>query len=245
MTPIAFRWSIFSLLVAAVCAAETGTSADSNWGQWRGPQVNGVSPDAKPPVTWGEGKNIRWKVEIPGSGLSTPIIWGERIYLHTAVPDVDKSAAPQPSPAEQPADPKAGGPGEGQGRGRRGGGMQSETPTEKYRFMVVALERRTGKPVWEKTVRMEVPHEGHHEDGSYAPASPLTDGKRIYAHFGSRGIYCLDMDWQRRLGKGPGRHEDAQRLRRGQFARARRRQTHRELGSRRRIVHRRSGRGDG
>jgi len=88
-----------SLGVSAACAFVTGsflaaadTPGDRYWPQWRGPASNGVSTTAQPPTEWSETKNIRWKIEIPGRGAGTPIVWGDRIYLSTAVP-ADPGAA--------------------------------------------------------------------------------------------------------------------------------------------------------
>jgi outer membrane protein assembly factor BamB len=89
----------------------------------------------------------------------------------------------------------------GPGRGR---GMRREAPTEPYKFTVIALDRTTGKQVWERTVREVVPHEGCHGDGSLAPACPVADGEHIIAYFGSRGLYCLtmkgDIVWEKDFG---------------------------------------------
>ena len=75
---------------AAICALSISSSAqgggDKFWPQWRGPLATGVSTSATPPTTWGEGKNVRWKIALPGRGASTPVIWGDRVYLSTAVP---------------------------------------------------------------------------------------------------------------------------------------------------------------
>lgn len=159
--------------------------------------MTGVAPHGDPPVEWSESKNIRWKVEIPGLGHATPIVWKDRIYVQTAV-KTDQEVAEEEA-KEQPAQP------EGR-RGRRGGHwMQSVTPTHVHRFVLLALDRRTGKTIWERTLREELPHEGGHQDSSQASNSPVTDGEHIIAYFGSRGLYCLDMEgqvlWREDFGK--------------------------------------------
>jgi len=173
----------FTLLTATVCHA--------NWPQWRGPLANGIAPDANPPLEWSETKNVKWKIAIPGRGTSTPIIWGDRVFVLTAI------AAGTPAPTS----PAAGAPppgGDGQGQGRRGGGGggfgRSEKPSEKHQFVVLCLDRKTGKSLWQKTAREEVPHEGHHRDHGFASASPVTDGEVLLAYFGSRGLHCYDLD---------------------------------------------------
>jgi outer membrane protein assembly factor BamB len=150
------------------------------WPQWRGPFATGVSRSATPPTEWSETKNIRWKVEIPGRGSSSPVIWGERIFVLSAVPiGIDAAASHAPRGAVQPRD--------------------------RYRFTVLAVDRRTGKTVWERTAREEQPHEATHGDnGTYASASAITDGQRVYAWFESQGMFVYDMDgkllWSKDLG---------------------------------------------
>lgn len=200
------------IVVHALLLPNTSTGQD--WLQWRGPAMNGVAPNADPPTQWSEDKNVKWKVEIPGHGQSTPIIVGDLVILQAAVPvnpPKEKASADpsQENPKREPgsAPGEARGDGERRGRGERGPGggrPEREAPTEPYEFTVIALDRKTGKQVWERVVREMVPHEGSHNDGSLAPASPVTDGTHIYAFFGSRGIYCLTMKgevvWEKDLG---------------------------------------------
>ena len=184
--------------LAMTCLLTCGAGADSEsesakyWPQWRGPHHTGVAPNADPPQEWSETKNIRWKVEIPGSGLATPIIWGDRVYVQSAI-KLDKKAAGSEAPAEQPAG----------GRSRRG--RRASKPSHFYEFVIMALERKTGKIIWQTKASEAVPHEGHHPDASFASASPVTDGEHLLAFFGSQGLYCLDMNgkvqWQSDLGQ--------------------------------------------
>jgi outer membrane protein assembly factor BamB len=154
--------------------------AERYWGQWRGPQMTGVSATANPPVQWSETQNIRWKTEIPGRGSSSPVVWGDRVYLLTAVPvGVSAEASHEPR-----------------------GGM---TPRPAHRFMVLAIDRRDGKIVWERVAREEVPHSATRQDnGTWASASAATDGEHIIANFESRGMYAYDMEgkliWQKDFG---------------------------------------------
>jgi outer membrane protein assembly factor BamB len=213
------RPALLSLAASLAFAAATAASpaSNDNWPQWRGPLQNGVAPAANPPVTWSETNNLKWKVKLPGSGHATPIIWENRIFIQTAIP-TGKKVEPKPAEAgEQPpaARPEAdappprmgpggpGGPGGKRGRGGFGGGPK---PTEVYQFAVLCLDRQTGKVLWQKVAREEVPHEGFRQgEGSFASASGLTDGKYVFAYFGSRGLYCYDLDgkpqWDQDLGK--------------------------------------------
>ena len=171
-------------------AEAPGSGADSNWGQWRGPQANGVAPHGNPPIQWSESKNVRWKVELPGSGLAAPIVWGDRVYIQTVI-KTDKKVEPAEKAESDDASPRS-------RRGRR------SAPTNVHKFVIMALDRQTGKTVWSHTVREAVPHEAGHPDASQASGSPITDGKHLFAHFGSRGLYCFDMQgkliWEKDFG---------------------------------------------
>jgi outer membrane protein assembly factor BamB len=173
------------LLVIAVAAIAQTVQPASQWHQWRGPSNTGVAAgDA--PTAWSDTSNVAWKVEIPGRGHSSPVVWGDRIFVTTAIP-----TGTAPAPAAAP-----------DGRGRRGGGAP---PLVEHRFDVLALDRATGKVVWRKTAAVATPHEGtHHMYGSFASNSPVTDGKRVYASFGSQGLHVYDMDgnelWKKDFG---------------------------------------------
>lgn len=181
-------------LVAAFSAADP-----AHWPQWRGPFFNGMAHGAAP-TEFSETKNIKWKVAIEGRGFSTPAVWGDRIYLTTAIP-TGKVAAAAATPAA--AQPPAGGPG---GQGRQGGGPGGGAGGgEEHKFVVLCLDRKTGKTVWERVAKVATPHEGYHRTyGSFASNSPVTDGKFLYVSFGSRGIFCYDLNgkliWEKDLG---------------------------------------------
>src|SRR5687767_8902156 len=188
------------IAMAGVFVVAQQLPEQAHWAQWRGPYFNGMARGDAPTV-WSDTSNIKWKAAIPGRGHSTPVIWGDRIFLTTAIP-TGKPAAPAPAteaapPASstQPASP--GGP--QQRRGRDTG------PQVEHRFDVLCLDRKTGKLLWQKTAKVAVPHEGYHRAyGSFASNSPVTDGKYVYASFGSRGIYAYDFNgkliWEKDLG---------------------------------------------
>jgi outer membrane protein assembly factor BamB len=170
---------------AAVYAASP--EAERNWPQWRGPLATGVGPRANPPLEWSESKNIKWKVEIQGRGSSTPVVWGDRIFLTTAIP-----AGTAGAKSHEPL-----------------GGV---TPRSTHRFVVLAIDRKTGKTVWERVAREEAPHEATHQDnGTWASSSAVTDGEIVIASFESRGIHAFDLTgkpvWQVDLGKKRMRNE--------------------------------------
>lgn len=156
-------------------------AAVGNWPTWRGADGTCVAAEgSNPPVTWSDDENIKWKVEIPGKGSSSPIIWGDKVYVTTAI-ETDKEGT---APATRG------------GRGGRSGGIPGFTsarPSKVHEFVVYALNRQDGSVAWRQVVKKAVPHEGGHATASQASNSPITDGERIYAHFGSRGLHCLDV----------------------------------------------------
>ncbi|MCR9246900.1 MAG: PQQ-binding-like beta-propeller repeat protein [bacterium] len=176
-----------------------------NWASWRGPKGSGEAPNSNPPTTWSEELNIRWKVALPGKGHSTPISWGDRLYLMTAV-ETDKAGE---APKLPPLQPRQGQGGNRQRPGRpprrRGGNRRGPEPLTKfYDFRVMALDRKDGSVVWSQSVNSVVPHEPGHRTGSQASGSPVTDGKYLFANFGSRGLHCLDLEgnvkWSKEFG---------------------------------------------
>jgi outer membrane protein assembly factor BamB len=175
------------LLTAAVPAAEPTQEQFANWHQWRGPLANGVAPNGDPPVTWDDKTNIKWKTAIPGRGTSTPIVWGDQVFVLTAV-DTGRVAADADLPRVDPKFEK-----------------KTEAPKTYFQFVVMSLDRKTGEVRWKKVATEQVPHEGHHPTHCYAAGSPYTDGKNLYVSFGSRGVYCYGLDgelkWRRDLGK--------------------------------------------
>ena len=177
---------IFVVLCRPLQAVE---NAQDGWHQWRGPLATGVSPTAQPPVRWSESENVRWKVTLPGSGHSTPIVWKEYLYLTAAIPFGDKV-----KPAKDIAP-----------------GAHDNLPViQRHRFVVLAVRRKDGEIAWQTVLREELPHEGGHVTGSLASNSVITDGKRLYVSLGSRGVHALDLTgrivWQRDFGQMMSRH---------------------------------------
>ena len=176
--------AIILLLVSSAGAQNPNSGEGSRyWPQWRGPLGTGVAPEADPPVHWGESRNRLWKKALPGLGHSTPIVWGNRIYVTAAVPVGD---ALGPIYDDAP------------------GSHGNLAVTHRQNFVVLALDRGSGGVVWERSVRTGLPHEGGHYTSSLASASPLTDGQHVLAYFGSQGIFCLNLDgevrWEKQLG---------------------------------------------
>lgn len=166
----------------------SSTLVAGDWTHWRGENGNGVSTTATPPTEWSATKNVRWKLAIPGRSSGSPVVDGDRVFVVTAVPTGDGAQAPEVEPAN-----------ESDGRGRRG--RRPAQPLEPLAFQVWCIDRQTGEPLWKRTAVEATPHQQTHATNSHASASPTTDGQRVYAHFGSRGLYCYDFEgnlqWKR------------------------------------------------
>ena len=189
---------IMKTILALTFAATSITAVAADWPQFRGPSGTGEAPDANPPTTWSESSNLKWKIKLPGGGAGTPIVSGEFIFIQTAISTGKKVepaiAAPQPEAAAPRDDAQRGERPRGSfGGGRPGGFGRGEAPKEVQQFAVLCLERATGKTLWQKVVKEELPHEGHHRDHGFASHTPVTDGTNLYAWFGSRGLHCLDF----------------------------------------------------
>jgi len=176
--------SLAALLSIAASIFEPRAEAEKYWPQWRGPHYTGVAPQGSPPLIWSEEKNVRWKIEIPGKGSASPIVWGDLLFIATAIP----AEASKPASNEPAAGPR----------------RRNIAPTHSQKFVILAIKRKDGSIVWQRTTREALPHEGTHPDGTWASNSPVTDGERVYAHFGSNGLYCYDLQgkllWEKDLG---------------------------------------------
>ncbi len=190
---LAFRAIACTILAVQLSLAncpDVNAQQDSiQWGQWRGPLGTGESPTAKPPTRWSETENVRWKTKLPALGHSTPVVWDNLVFLTAAAPIGEKF---EPIPDSAP------------------GSHDNLNVDSKHKFVVLAIDRETGKILWETKVHEAIPHEGSHISGSLASASPSTDGRYVYASFGTYGIYCLDFDgnvvWKKMLGTMNSKH---------------------------------------
>ena len=184
------RILVVGTFLALTTITFSGPSAklDGSWPQWRGPAGTGVAPGGAPPVVWSEEKNVRWKVVIPGRGHATPIIWGDRIFVATAV-ETEKPAPVQPEPNPEMSERRR---------------MSRIQATKVVQFVVLALDRSDGSVLWQKIAREAAPHEGTHVDATWASSSPVTDGESVFVSFGSNGLYSYDMNgkllWEVDLG---------------------------------------------
>lgn len=164
--------------------AQKKASDANNWPEWRGQYNSGAVVGGNTPSEFSETKNLNWKIEIPGKGQATPVVWGNQIIVMTAVA-TDKKPEKVVESAANP--------------------MASSSTEFIHQFMVISVDKNTGKINWKTIVKEELPAERTHELGSWASNSPVTDGENIFACFGSRGLFCLDMKgnvkWERNFGK--------------------------------------------
>ena len=185
------KFNIIFLLAVCIsfsAAGETGKS-DFNryWPAWRGPLGTGEAPFGNPPVKWSEQENIAWKIPLQGRGHSTPVIWKNKLFITTAVP-LDKPVENKENGNAFP-------------RWMRGRARKAEKVQQ---FVVMCINRMDGSLIWKKAVLEKFPHAGTHKDGSWAPASCVTDGTHVIVFFGSYGLYCFDMQgtlqWEKDIG---------------------------------------------
>jgi outer membrane protein assembly factor BamB len=184
---IAFVSAMLSSLVFVSSAAASG---NASWPQWRGPSGQGTSDEKNLPTEWSTTKNIKWKTPIAGRGHSSPIVWGNKIFLTTAIegPLVPGAKAVKHMyPEGEFLHP------------------DSVGADHKHQFKVICLNRETGKILWEQTAFEGTPYDDRHRKSSFAAATPATDGKYVYAYFGTEGLYAYDMKgklaWKADLGK--------------------------------------------
>jgi outer membrane protein assembly factor BamB len=155
------------------------TASGENWPQWRGPGGQGVSADAQVPTEWAPARNIVWKAELPGTGMSSPIVWNDRIYL-TAVIEGDVV------PGQRAVKHR-------QGREEDWIHPDSVAADKKHIFKVVALDATSGKILWDRTAYDGTVFDARHRRSSFAGPTPVTDGAMVYAYFGPEGLYAYDL----------------------------------------------------
>ncbi len=186
-TKLSVLITFISLIFLSANLKGQNIPGENYWPQWRGPLATGAAIKGNPPVQFSETQNLKWKTPIPGKGHATPIVWGDKIIIETAVPKGFEGK----SNSEILED---------------GSSWMDATSTELVLdYKVILVNLNDGKIIWETTVTSEKPKERTHKLGSWASNSPCTDGEKIYAYFGSRGIFCLDFDgnilWKKDFGQ--------------------------------------------
>jgi len=166
-------------------ASQSRTCPGQNWPSFRGPLATGVAEGHPVPVKWDTelSENIRWKTYIPGLGHSSPIVWGNRVFVTTAVKDKGQSSL------------KVG----------MYGDVKSAKEENVFSWHILCIDREDGKILWDRRSYMGKPKIKRHPKSSHANSTPCTDGNYVVAFFGSEGLYCYDMEgnliWKKDLGK--------------------------------------------
>jgi outer membrane protein assembly factor BamB len=177
------------IVLAALALAQP--AAAQRWPSFRGADAGGVEAAGTPPLTWdlGAGTNVAWSTPIPGLGHSSPVVWGDRVFVTSAVPL-----------------PAAGGDAAAAADAAVNLGDGGSVPvTSRHAWRLYCLDRATGRIRWERTAHEGVPRVKRHAKASMASASPATDGSRVVAMMGSEGLYAFDVDgrplWTKDLGR--------------------------------------------
>jgi outer membrane protein assembly factor BamB len=182
--PSALPLAVLLGIPALVASAGGDKAAREHWPQFRGPAATGVADGADLPDAWGQtGEGLLWKTRIPGLAHSSPVVWGDQLFVTTAISSLPDATFK---------------------RGLYGEGTASEDRTV-HRWDVLSLDKRSGKVRWQRTAYEGVPKEKRHIKATYANATPATDGRYLVAFFGSQGLYAYDLrgrlKWKRDLGR--------------------------------------------
>jgi outer membrane protein assembly factor BamB len=163
--------AVWVLLLAAAVALRADPPA--NWPQFRGPGALGVAAHPNLPERWSTNENVAWKTEVPGRGWSSPIVWGERVFVTTVVSEGE---------VEPPK------------KGLYLGGERKEIPKAEHRWLVLCYDLKSGRELWAQEAQHGQPPNQLHVKNTYASATPVTDGERVYAWFGNVGLFCYDLE---------------------------------------------------
>ena len=184
-------------MLVLLCA---GTSLSANdWPHWRGPSATGVAAPSALPATWSAKENIAWQMPLDGAGVSSPIVWGDRVYVTSQAGDGRRQSGRHPTLA-QGVDPATAGEST----------LVTAAPRQRstVAFVVEAFDRASGKRVWSHETAAEGELPPVHDKHNLATASPVTDGERVYAWFGTGQLVALDAAgktvWSKHLGKDYG-----------------------------------------
>jgi outer membrane protein assembly factor BamB len=179
--------SIVLMTLGGILVSPGGVFAQ-NWPGWRG-DGRGISPEKNLPLKWSESEGVKWKTAIPGAGHSSPIVWGNRVFISTAAakdPNVESFRG-----------------------GVYMGGNRPKPDASEYAYSVICLDANDGNILWSKAVMTQNPKTRRHTKNTYASETPATDGKYVFTSFGSAGLYAVDFEgngiWQRDLGQMRGK----------------------------------------
>lgn len=166
------RFPNMTLVLACALLIPLGLLAEEKWPQFRG-SAQGVADGAKLPDVWEHSRDVAWSVKVPGRGWSSPVVWGDRVFLTTVTREGEYEEAR---------------------KGLYFGGERLKPADVSHQWWVICLDLKTGKQLWKQKASEGKPTTPIHIKNSYASETPVTDGKRVYAYFGGRGVYCYDID---------------------------------------------------
>lgn len=217
------------LLSGLIIAIATTTGQAENWPQWRGPGGASIANESNLPTEWSLDKNVKWKIDLPGVGWSCPVVWGDKVFVTTAVtenqtkpramggggggrfgkggerPPGDKGGKDAPGGEKKGGDYQP--PEKGKGKGGFGGMRSPEPPNKVFQWEVYCLDRETGKQIWKQLAIERKPTIATHSTNTYASETPIVDGERLYVYFGMTGLFCYDLDgkliWKKDIGSYP------------------------------------------
>lgn len=182
------------VVACSALAVYSFAPSPENWTQFRGPEANLVVPGGNLPTEWNDSLNIRWKTDLTGDGLSSPIVFGDKIFITSAFLEKAAPASAKPTPP----------PPAGNGQRPPQQPEYNSYKEEIYRWEVACFDLKTGKEIWKQVAQTGAPRIPKHQQTSYACETPVTDGKRVYAYFGMTGVFCYDLDgkllWKKDLG---------------------------------------------
>ena len=177
----------FVLLTALLGYAQT-TDTDDNWPKFRGPSAGVVTDDPALPETWSRTENVVWNVEVPGQGWSSPIVWGDLVFVTSVISD---------EPRQQPGRDVIPEPGQEGAPVTSVDGIVSTKPlASPYTWMLYAFDFDTGQIRWECALRTGLPSNPKHPKNTYASETPVTDGEFVYVFHGNAGLFAVDFDGQ-------------------------------------------------
>jgi outer membrane protein assembly factor BamB len=198
MTSNSRRYFVVPALVAALAtvSASSNPRPEDTWPGFRGHAMSGVAPAGNLPERWTATDGVKWAAEVPGYGWSSPIIWGDTVFVTSAISKSFKKPTPGLYGNEYIAEMQA------QGLPmeeimKRAQARDNEMPDEsdEVRYMVYALDAATGKVKWEREAAKALPFGGRHRKNTYASETPFTDGERLYVSFGQNvGMFCYSLD---------------------------------------------------
>ncbi|MBA3270669.1 MAG: PQQ-binding-like beta-propeller repeat protein, partial [Acidobacteria bacterium] len=186
-----------ALLATLAMASTARATGPSEWPQFRGPHGAGVADESSLPQKWSLTHNISWAVELPGRGWSSPIVWRDRVFVTSAIsPGLFKAPSTGIFGNDYAAElAKQGVPDDEITRRVVNRDIELTNESGDVRYMLYALDAKSGKIVWGQEAHRGKPFGGRHRKNTYASETPVTDGERVYASFGGNGgVFCYSMD---------------------------------------------------